>query len=413
MRRPLILLLLLYVGCGRTSFFDLEPGSAPRGSSGVDAGIGVCQTAVEVFDRQTLNYDAVDAPERVFPGSGSVVFAEPPTMRRDSRVLRRDLTTEGASLISQGALLVLEADERSALLQRDRGPLEIHRDGMSRPFGMAARSVTRAPVAAHRISGDLVGGCTSDFSIGALEIASGARFETLSQDGPCLEPVFLADRDLVYLRVMGPGGQSEIVHWRAEFNAALPKVIHRSPALSVPVLFGGRAFVIDRGDLVAVALDGSGAIERIKDGPCVDLDANALGVLATCGPPRPGPDPNLSLGSELWFFDGQRVRRLEGGSQGVHLARLGDRFATWLSYSPDIALCSGGRGAGRVMAAGIDGTPEVKVATVDLGCLCCGAFWPAPFLEARGDTIAFNYDGASPDLRSVRVGVARVRPGCR
>lgn len=411
----LFLLLLLGAGCGRTSFFELGPGSTARSSSaadgGVDGGIGVCQTEVEVFSRQTLNYDAVDAPARVFPASGSVVFAEPPTLRRGSRVVRRDLTTQEATLVSRGPLLVLDADERSALLLRDGGQLELHREGMSRAVGMAARSVTEAPIAAHRISGDLVGGCTSDFSIGALEISTGTRLETLTQEGPCMEPVFVAEQDLVYLRVMGQVGRSEIVHWRV--RSALPKVVHQSTALSVPVLFRGRVFVIDRGDLVAVALDGSGQLERIKDGPCVGLDANAQGVLVVCGSPRPGPDPRLTQGSELWFFDGQRLRQLRGGDQGVHLARLGDGFVTWLSYSPGIELCSGGRDAGHVMAAGLDGTPAVTVAPVDLGCLCCGAFWPAPFLEARGDTIAFNYDGASPDLRSVRVGVARVRPGCR
>jgi len=412
-----VLAFILGAGCGRTSLFDLGPGSAPGGSTshdaGVDAGIGLCKASVEVFGHQILNYDAVDAPERVFPASGTVVFAEPPDQQRDSRILREDLTTMTASLISRGALMVLDADERSALLLRDRSQLELHTEGRSLRLGAPARPVTLAPVAAHHLSGDLVGACTSEFSIGAVEISSGARFETLSQEGPCSEPVFLAGRDLVYLRSMGPGGISEIVHWRAEFNAALPAIIHRGSALSIPVLFGGRAFTIDQGDLVAIALDGSGQIERIKEGPCVAIDANALGVLVACGPVRQSPDPLLSLAKELWFYDGQQLRQLETADQGVHLPRLGDTFATWLSYGPEVDLCSGGRNAGQVMAAGIDGTPAVTLTAVDLGCLCCGAFWPAPFLEARGDTIAFNYDSASPDLRSVRVGVARIRPGCR
>lgn len=415
--RWFILLLILGAGCGRTSFFDLGPGSAPSGSSdidaGLDGGVGICKTAVEVFGHQILNYDAVDAPERVFPASGSVVFAEPPDQQRDSRILRADLTTMIASPVGRGALMVLDADERSALLLRDRRQLELHREGRSLTLGTAAMPVTVAPVPAHHLSGDLVGACTSDFSIGAIELSSGVRFETLSQEGPCSEPVFLAGRDLVYLRTMGPEGFGEIVHWRAELNAAQPRTIHRSPALSIPVLFGGRAFTIDRGDLVAIALDGSGQIERIKEGPCVAIDANALGVLVACGPDGLGPDPRLGMAKELLFYDGQQLRRLQTGDQGVRLPRLGDSFATWLAYAPEVELCSGGRNAGQVMAAGLDGTPAVKVTEVDLGCLCCGAFWPNPFLEARGDTIAFNYDSASPDLRSVRVGVARIRPGCR
>lgn len=406
-------LAVLAVGllsCGRTAPFGSE-----RGSAFDPAHEGTCRGPLEVFSLQTLELDPEQAPHPYFAADGVVVFVEHPApaeAERRPRLQRLELDTNRVETLAEGDLRIVDADARTVLFA-EVGPapepkLVSLREGRRKEIGTAAPA-TREGGPGRNIDGDFIGACTSAWSLGVLDTRSDTFFQTLAQGGPCSEPIFTAGTDIVHLRHTDRGRRDEVVHWRATADAALATVVEEGRDLASPVLFEGRLVVISAGEVRARSLDGAPSLERIHQGPCSALDASAAGVVLACGGEG---TPPVTAASSLLFYDGRQLRSIVSDGRSIVSPRLGDGFVAWLAYEPGVDLCSGGLDAGRVMVASLDGAQIEEVAAIDLGCLCCGAFWPEPFLTVRGDTLAFNYDASSEDLSTIRVGVARIRPAC-
>ncbi|MFO0722661.1 MAG: hypothetical protein U1E65_02680 [Myxococcota bacterium] len=395
---------LLVSGCGRTSFFPLDRTSV---SSSADA--GACAGAWTP-QHEMLDLDGTTAPGRVFVDGHRVIYSRP----RDSQglvdVLRKEVLGGSEELITRGDHLLLEADAQTVLLAMTDGSGRWNaiRGGQTREVGGAVP--VDGMIRGHHIDGTFVGGCTSVASVGGVDFATSQRFETLIIGGPCSEPTSLLGRHIVYLTRGGAPEHQSIVHFAAVENPQLEEVLVEGSQLGPPVLFQGEAYYLDGDDVRKVKYPKSGPSELVKSGPCLALDADAQGVLLTCDPVN--APAALPLGSSLWFSDGNGLRRLQTDGRPIYEAHLGAGFAAYLSYDPSIDFCTPADSAGRVMVTTLDHREVFQAASINGPCLCCNAFWPLPFLEARGDMIAFNYDHDGRSVRDVRIGVVTLERSC-
>jgi hypothetical protein len=389
------------LGCGRTDLFDLErAGGAPERTPPAQ-----CTGALAVTARRTLEIDATTSGP-AFAGGRAILAVEGQPSK--AQLLRFPVEGGAGSALSQAALRILDAQDRTVLFTVQRSGAEgliSLRDGEEVELGVAAPQ-RRGVRAGHNIDGDLVGACTSEWSLGGYDYGTGQLYATLAQGGPCNEPVFTAGRNLVYLRQGQDPSDSEVVYHLLQPNGPLPVVIRSGRGLASPVLFGDRLFVIDGGRVEAIHLP-TRATELIHPGPCASLDASARGVVLAC---QGGREQDAIRA--LHFYDGETLRPIATDGRRLFGPRLGDGFVAWLAYRDEIDLCQGGRDAGEVLVAPLDGSTPFSAAGVDLGCACCGRFWPEPYLDVEADTLVFNYDASSPSLSEIRIGAARVGPRC-
>lgn len=374
---------------------DPDAGANRDGGGPLDAG---CQPKLRVQHRQSVPLTNAYAP--VIPSPGMVTFTQ--IRASTDRILRLELATGAVSRIAEGQVQLIDAfAERTLLYQAREGRPGVWLEESGRfthLFDGNSQQAPYAPEPRRQITNELAAYCGPDgWSIHALDLQTRQEFGSLVQRTRCQEPLFVEGRNIVHLGREG-GGRTAIVHYQPTENGPLPTAIEEDTLLSMPVLFGGRVYHLNQGRFRSKALSASPSGETLTPNPlegCTTVHASASGVVAACGTEQGAwtytPAPRLA------FHDGERLRYLQSvddDARMILLPRIGDGFVTWLAYDDPDALCGGGleRPAGHVMAAALPDGPAIELAPILAGCFCCGAQWPEPMLEVRGDTIVFNYD---------------------
>lgn len=127
-------------------------------------------------------------------------------------------------------------------------------------------------------------------------------------------------------------------------------------------------------------------------GGCTVEDAQDDTVLILCGSMRFDEDP---LGQELIaLLDDGSVRTVRPEEGWIEAPRiLFGRELVWMEYE-SVAVFAGvdlGEAVGELTVHDLDSGSQTRVAEVAAGCLSCGAYWPAPWVDADRGIAAWNY----------------------
>jgi|GEM_PF-2971753 len=196
--------------------------------------------------------------------------------------------------------------------------------------------------------------------------------------------------------------------WLASFEGDATSIV--KGALEAATLTDDAAWWIDAGVLSRYDF-ASGVSQRVADGPCGMLVADAKRVAAVCGPP--GESAYIARLGTPMVFEGTRaqpfatIASLAPGKPTRVLAglTLSNARVAWVEYPENVGCIGGSEESGDLVVAGLAAPdrPEV-VATVKSGCWCCDAYW-APLqlglgTATGGDTVAWNYALVQSDLPS-------------
>jgi hypothetical protein len=141
-------------------------------------------------------------------------------------------------------------------------------------------------------------------------------------------------------------------------------------------------------------------------GPCDAIDTHAGQAVFFCGSEEGAAGP---VGREIFFFDGDTVRRVATLGGYVHAPRIYEGQLAWVEYESPDALCQG-RVQGRVVYAPGPTDALSAVAPIGSPCGCCDAYWPPVRLALDRALLAWNYaEPRDPPERLGGIGYARVQ----
>lgn len=388
---------------------ELSDAGARDGAS-VDAG-EPCSPQIEVVSWRRLPDTWL--PDTLGPGASTVPagggqVAHLSDQSTGGRLTRIDVTNGAETTLGEGFELLLEADEVGVLAIRGPQEFYVRASGPT----LLSRARPRFEVAAapeRRLAGSFVWGCPEPFIVAA---SAGDPLSPAVRLEPRACPTLLAARDedrAVFIQTSAGTGQRSAGLWSADSRTVRPLGSASERAA---------AAVSQRG---AVWVNASGQVQGwtperpdgflLDDGPCVWLDAQGETVLMGCDP---RPDAvGLGFVDRLQLVGPSGVRVLRKGGGAILSPRLGDGFVAWLEYETPESVCPGQSPAGQVWVAPLDGGAPAALGPVDAPCLCCGAFWPQPSLDVRGDTLVYTYPSNGDGRPEREVEAMVLRSACR
>jgi hypothetical protein len=379
--------------------------AGPRDAGEVDAG-APCPTRLEVVARRRFPDDMRFGTHTVPAGGGQVASLEAQDPR--GKLARVDLVTGAEAALGEGFERLLEADEAGVLAVR--GADEVYlRGGDTYPVAPALLVVDVPAAPSRRLDRTLIWGCPEPLSVVALAGDPPAPTVTLN---PRRCPTFSAARDdaAVFVQVDPANGARSAALWRSESRTVRPLGSAGDRSAAAPYQRGAVWTSAGVGQVLLWTPEQPDGL-ILDEGPCVWLDARGDTIVMGCDP-RPDAT-GIGFVDRLQLIGPQGARALRGGGGAILSPRLGDGFVTWLEYDDPQSVCPGAGAAGRLWVAPLDGGEPFALGPIDAPCLCCGAFWPQPTVDVRGDTLVYTYpsSGAARPERGVEAAV--LRPVCR
>ena len=139
----------------------------------------------------------------------------------------------------------------------------------------------------------------------------------------------------------------------------------------------------------------TGLVEVVYESqtPCFFSDAEGSTALFACG----AADPFEPLG-QVWllFRDDAAVVEFQPDGWIARPQLLTEDEVIWLEYeSPNVLCMPTDAPAGVVRVRDVRDGVVVTLADIDGPCLCCGAYWPFPWLDAQDGVAVWNYPRTS------------------